>query len=236
MIKPSQMTTEALETAKEKNKKKKLKKKAIYRIDSDIAFNAPSLSQTNLVNNVSEPQDSKSTSIKSDEPVAKDIAATAQTSEPKLQKSAEKKKLKKMKKYNAETSLIVNPEETPIIKTPPSVLAFADSTPTSSKTKSNGDLSGPGAAPKNAKIFDENNSWAEDLKPGETEIFIPNKKFKARTLFPAPCRDHRHQWSHRRKVSQLLFSKKQCQSRTKKVKRNPKSQITKLCRNPGRKK
>merc|ERR1712079_405721 len=28
------------------------------------------------------------------------------------------------------------------------------------------------------KIFDENNSWAEDLKPGETEIFIPNKKFK----------------------------------------------------------
>ena len=178
MIKPSQMTTEALETAKEKNKKKKLKKKAIYRIDSDIAFNAPSLSQTNLVNNVSEPQDSKSTSIKSDEPVAKDIPAPAPTSEPKLQKSAEKKKLKKMKKYNAETSLIVNPEETPIIKTPPSVLAFADSTPTSSKTKSNGDLSGPGAAPKNAKIFDENNSWAEDLKPGETEIFIPNKKFK----------------------------------------------------------
>jgi len=178
MIKPSQMTTEALETAKEKNKKKKLKKKAIYRIDSDIAFNAPSLSQTNLVNHVSEPQDSKSTSIKSDEPVAKDIPAPAPTSEPKLQKSAEKKKLKKMKKYNAETSLIVNPEETPIIKTPPSVLAFADSTPTSSKTKSNGDLSGPGAAPKNAKIFDENNSWAEDLKPGETEIFIPNKKFK----------------------------------------------------------
>merc|ERR1712165_109433 len=178
MIKPSQLTTETLETAKEKNKKKKLKKKAIYRIDSDIAFNAPSLSQTNLVNNVSEPQDSKSTSIKSDEPVAKDIPAPAPTSEQKLPKSAEKMKLKKMKKYNAETSLIVNPKETPIIKTPPSVLAFADSTPTSSKTKSNSDLSGPGAAPKNAKIFDENNSWAEDLKPGETEIFIPNKKFK----------------------------------------------------------
>merc|ERR1712241_766986 len=178
MIKPSQLTTEALETAKEKKKKKKLKKKAIYRIDSDIAFNAPSLSQTNLVNHVSEPPDSNSTSIKSDEPVAKDIPAPAPTSEQKLQKSAEKKKLKKMKKYNAETSLIVNPEETPIIKTPPSVLAFADSTPTSSKTKSNGDLSGSGAAPKNAKIFDENNSWAEDLKPGETEIFVPNKKFK----------------------------------------------------------
>merc|ERR1712038_443971 len=97
MIKPSQMTTEALETAKEKNKKKKLKKKAIYRIDSDIAFNAPSLSQTNLVNNVSEPQDSKSTSIKSDETVAKDIPAPASTSEQKLQKSAEKRKLKKMK-------------------------------------------------------------------------------------------------------------------------------------------
>merc|ERR1712241_1050751 len=57
MIKPSQLTTEALETAKEKKKKKKLKKKAIYRIDSDIAFNAPSLSQTNLVSHVSEPQD-----------------------------------------------------------------------------------------------------------------------------------------------------------------------------------
>merc|ERR1712241_347610 len=58
MIKPSRLTTEALETAKEKKKKKKLKKKAIYRIDSDIAFNAPSLSQTNLVSHVSEPQDS----------------------------------------------------------------------------------------------------------------------------------------------------------------------------------
>merc|ERR1712241_1625423 len=93
MIKPSQLTTEALETAKEKKKKKKLKKKAIYRIDSDIAFNAPSLSQTNLVNHVSAPQDSNSTSIKSDEPEAKDIPAPAPTSEQKLQKSAEKKKL-----------------------------------------------------------------------------------------------------------------------------------------------
>merc|ERR1711988_1235574 len=47
MKKPGELITDALETAKEKKKKKKLKK-TMYRIDSDIAFNAPSLSQTNL--------------------------------------------------------------------------------------------------------------------------------------------------------------------------------------------
>ena len=36
----------------------------------------------------------------------------------------------------------------------------------------------PGVSPKNAKLFAEDNSWSEDLKPGETEIFVPNKNYK----------------------------------------------------------
>ena len=96
---------------------------------------------------------------------------------------SEKKKLKKMKKYNAETSLMVNPDEAPIIHTPPSVLDFSSevkTTPASKKAKTpkKDEDKEPGVSPKNAKLFAEDNSWSEDLKPGETEIFVPNKNYK----------------------------------------------------------
>ena len=88
-----------------------------------------------------------------------------------------------MKKYNAETSLMVNHDEAPIIHTPPSTLDFlADVTSSpalkKAKTPKKDEDKEPGASPKNAKLFTEDNSWSDDLKPGETEIFIPNKSYK----------------------------------------------------------
>merc|ERR1712029_906208 len=90
-----------------------------------------------------------------------------------------KKKSKKMKKYNAEASLLVNNQETPIITTEPTALSFDQSGTSSPKSVKSQKVEGiSGASPKSKKLFEENNSWAEDLKPGETEIFIPNKKYK----------------------------------------------------------
>jgi hypothetical protein len=76
---------------------------------------------------------------------------------------------------------MVNPDEAPIIHTPPSVLDFSSevkTTPVSKKAKKKDEDKEPGASPKNAKLFAEDNSWSEDLKPGETEIFVPNKNYK----------------------------------------------------------
>merc|ERR1712098_392119 len=181
--KPGELITDALETAKEKKKKKK-PKKAMYRIDSDIAFNTPSLSQSNLLEkNTSSESSNKDNEVASEEskPAAKSEQITPQSPDsPKTTKTSEKKKLKKMKKYNAEASLLVNPDETPVLKMEPGTLTFKEdekSTPKSSKTKKMVN-SEPGASPKNSKLFEENNSWSEELKPGEMEIVIPNKNYK----------------------------------------------------------
>jgi len=184
MKKPGELITDALETAKEKKKKKKLKK-ALYRIDSDIAFNAPSLSQINLLEKKTENSESntnhhqKVENETSKETAKPDLVTTPSADSPKT-KTSEKKKSKKMKKYNAEASLLVNPDETPVLKMEPGTLTFKEdekSTPTSSKTKKMIN-SEPGASPKNSKLFEENNSWSEELKPGEMEIVIPNKNYK----------------------------------------------------------
>jgi len=152
-------------------------KKAMYRIDSDIAFNAPSLSQSNLL---------KEEISKIEEPIKESSAQETSegnrktnVDEPKTNGTSpeKKKKNKKMKKYNAEASLLVNNLGTPIIRTEPTALSF-DQSGTSSPKSSKADNSVSGASPKTKKLFEENNSWAEDLKPGETEIFIPNKKYK----------------------------------------------------------
>merc|ERR1712029_911692 len=94
---PTETTTEALETAKEKKKKKKLKK-ALYRIDSDIAFNAPSLSQSNLLKKeineseaLSKETCDKETLKESNQTVTKVIEMNGTSPE-------KKKKSKKMKK------------------------------------------------------------------------------------------------------------------------------------------
>merc|ERR1712179_142522 len=75
-------------------KKMKKKKKEMHRIDSDIAFNAPSLSKINLMLGKSE--DTKAEETKA-------VIPEAEKSEPSTPVLSAKKK-KKMKKYNAETS------------------------------------------------------------------------------------------------------------------------------------
>ena len=175
---PTETTTEALETVKEKKKKKKLKK-ALYRIDSDIAFNAPSLSQSNLLKKEINESEVPSKETCDQEPLKESNQTVTKVTEMNGTSPEKKKKSKKMKKYNAEASLLVNNQETPIITTEPTALSFdqsATSSPKSGKSKKDEGISG--ASPKSKKLFEENNSWAEDLKPGETEIFIPNKKYK----------------------------------------------------------
>merc|ERR1712179_668209 len=76
------------------SKKKMKKKKEMHRIDSDIAFNAPSLSKINLMLG-------KSEDTKAEETMA--VIPEAEKSEPSTPVLSAKKK-KKMKKYNAETS------------------------------------------------------------------------------------------------------------------------------------
>merc|ERR1739838_790936 len=88
---------------------------------------------------------------------------------------SEKKKMKRMKKYNAETSLMVNPDEAPIIHTPPSTLDFSSDVTSSPalkkvKTSKKDEDKESGASPKNAKLFTEDNSWSDDLKPGEVKM------------------------------------------------------------------
>merc|ERR1719210_11168 len=175
---PTETTTEALEIAKETKKKKKLKK-ALYRIDSDIAFNAPSLSQSNLLKKEINESEVPSKETCDQEPLKESNQTVTKVTEMNGTSPEKKKKSKKMKKYNAEASLLVNNQETPIITTEPTALSFDQSATSSPKSvKSQKDEGICGASPKSKKLFEENNSWAEDLKPGETEIFIPNKKYK----------------------------------------------------------
>merc|ERR1711974_10339 len=75
MVAPTAATLESFEKIKKKKMNKKAKeKKPLYRIDSDIAFNAPSLSQINLMKLDDE---KKPVEIKEQEP-----SAVEQTSTP----------------------------------------------------------------------------------------------------------------------------------------------------------
>jgi len=169
-----------------KSLKKKKKKKEMYRIDSDIAFNAPSLSKINLL----EAQSSANSEIppKNDLPTSKvtsnsEGGTNCVTSDTKFTTVMDvntpvSKKKKKMKKYNAETSLLANSEQvTPAVK----------------KSKCNLDLDSSkkesGATPKSSKVFDEDNSWDDPLKPGETEIVLPNKNYKGSLKIAEPAKE-----------------------------------------------
>merc|ERR1712233_116821 len=104
-VKGSELKQEALlkppeDTPSKLPKKMKKKKKEMHRIDSDIAFNAPSLSKINLM--LGKSQDTKAEETLADLPVPE--PGKSEPSTPVL--SAKKKK--KMKKYNAETSLLNN--------------------------------------------------------------------------------------------------------------------------------
>jgi len=116
-----------------------------------------------------------------------------QTSTPVLVEKALKKK--KLKKYNAESSLLIDESETPILTIKPSALPFvneqveAEDTPSKPKKKKKAGSDKPvpvsGASPKSSKVFEEDNCWGE-LQPGESEIILPNKKYKGETkLAPA---------------------------------------------------
>ena len=136
-----------------------------------------------------------------------------------------------MKKYNAETSLIMNPDETPIIKTMPSVLDFSSgvkTTPTSKKTKTSktDDKLEPGASPKNAKLFVENNSWPDDTKmnvggdtiPGSPSAMVtPAKSFTATFLKKAMSKSEKKALKKEKLSTALLKDKSMSEPRKKKV-------------------
>merc|ERR1712129_532812 len=101
------------------------------------------------------------------------------------------KKKKKMKKYNAETSLLVSNDEptatsitAPVFPTIEGEIKTPKSEKKKKKLKSNKlEFGSPGAkesgvSPKSTKVFEENNSWGDPLKHGETEIVLPNKKYQ----------------------------------------------------------
>ena len=162
MLSPTQATLESFEKIKKKKEKKKAKeKKPLYRIDSDIAFNAPSLSQINL------------TKLDEKKPeVMEESKSEDRISKPEVAPVEQVTKKKKLKKYNAETSLLV---ETP---SKPSAVQ-EQSSPKAKKKKKSSETpgSGPEPSPKSSKMFEEDNSWG-DLQPGESEIILPNKKYK----------------------------------------------------------
>jgi len=187
IIKPSEETTKSL-------KKMKKKKKEMHRIDSDIAFNAPSLSKINLMlANSEEPKpEPKLAAITESEKSAPSTPAESTT--------VSAKKKKKMKKYNAETSLLVDsekPTKTPIVA--PAFLPIEEKTDTPKSEKKKKKLKSSklefgspktqesGISPKSSKVFEEDNSWDAPMKPGETEIVLPNKNYKGSMKMSEPA-------------------------------------------------
>jgi len=160
--------------------KKKKRKKEMYRIDSDIAFNTPSLSQVNLAI-----EKENTTNVEKLKEVPEDVELQSTASTQEQEVSVKKKK--KMKKYQAETSLLIingegvnaNNDEVP------KLLSSEESTTTpkseKKKKKLNNRLKFESPETeiklKSPKVFEEDNSWGDALKPGETEIVIPNKKY-----------------------------------------------------------
>eukprot|EP00092_Neocalanus_flemingeri_P029202 GFUD01031698.1.p1 GENE.GFUD01031698.1~~GFUD01031698.1.p1 ORF type:complete len:1104 (-),score=383.94 GFUD01031698.1:84-3395(-) len=234
-------------------KKMKKKKKEMYRIDSDIAFNTPSLSQVNLVEKsvnktvedklaavpeIGTPKEAIPAETESGTPMESTPAETEVVSTKKKKKKVEdklaavpeigtpkeaipaetesgtpmestpaetevvsSKKKKKMKKYNAETSLLLhNDESTPKPTIAPAFLPIVEEkkdTPKSEKKKKKKsnklEFGSPGTqesgvAPKSAKVFEEDNTWDGPLKPGETEIVLPNKNYKGSLKLSEPAK------------------------------------------------
>jgi len=147
-----------------KIKKKKLKKeKKIYRIDSDIAFNAPSLSQTNLAEGILQ----KENHVAEEKPIN---VVNEKVTEVKLIDNSDPvptKKIKKMKKYRAETSLVGGEGGNTTVTDDSSLVSV-------------------GAKPKSTKLFEEDNSWG-DLLPGESEIVMTNKNYKGSVKLAGPA-------------------------------------------------
>ena len=147
-----------------KIKKKKLKKeKKMYRIDSDIAFNAPSLSQTNLAEGILQ----KENHVAEEKPIN---VVNEKVTEVKLIDNSDPvptKKIKKMKKYRAETSLVGGEGGNTTVTGDSSLVSV-------------------GAKPKSTKLFEEDNSWG-DLLPGESEIVMTNKNYKGSVKLAGPA-------------------------------------------------
>eukprot|EP00092_Neocalanus_flemingeri_P025716 GFUD01027880.1.p1 GENE.GFUD01027880.1~~GFUD01027880.1.p1 ORF type:complete len:1062 (+),score=358.52 GFUD01027880.1:60-3245(+) len=188
-------------------KKMKKKKKEMYRIDSDIAFNTPSLSQVNLVEkSVNKTVEDKLAAVPEIGTPKEAIPAETEIGTPKESTPVDAevvsaKKKKKMKKYNAETSLLLhNDESTPKLTIAPAFLPIVEEkndTPKSEKKKKKKsnklEFESPaqqesGVAPKSAKVFEEDNTWDGPLKPGETEIVLPNKNYKGSLKLSEPAK------------------------------------------------
>merc|ERR1712130_627474 len=101
------------------------------------------------------------------------------------------KKKKKMKKYNAETSLLnndVSPVKPLVAPAFPSIEEKIETPKAEAKKKKKKKVatldstvpekSISGVAPKSTKVFEEDSSWDAPLQPGETEIVLPNKSYK----------------------------------------------------------
>eukprot|EP00092_Neocalanus_flemingeri_P002401 GFUD01002567.1.p1 GENE.GFUD01002567.1~~GFUD01002567.1.p1 ORF type:complete len:1057 (+),score=351.59 GFUD01002567.1:66-3236(+) len=213
-MKPDVITTSVVEEPFKKPdvittsvKKKKKKKKEMYRIDSDIAFNTPSLSQVNLVEkSVNKTVEDKLAAVPEIGTPKEAIPAETESGTPMESTPAETevvspKKKKKMKKYNAETSLLLhNDESTPKPTIAPAFLPIVEEkkdTPKSEKKKKKKsnklEFGSPGTqesgvAPKSAKVFEEDNTWDGPLKSGETEIVLPNKKYKGSVKLSEPAK------------------------------------------------
>merc|ERR1712083_897861 len=146
-----------VETPTLSKKKMKKKKKEMHRIDSDIAFNAPSLSKINLMLG-------KSEDIKAEETTA--VIPESDKSEPSTPVVSAKKK-KKMKKYNAETSLLnneVSPQKILVAPVFQSIDEKSETTKSDKKKKKSAKLDAEspalnqsGVAPKSSKMFEEDN-------------------------------------------------------------------------------
>jgi len=174
------MSVDKIDSVVKSSMKKKKRKKEMYRIDSDIAFNTPSLSQVNLA---IEKENTTNVEKLKEVPEDDELQSTAATQEQEVSV----KKKKKMKKYQAETSLLiingegVNANNDEVSKL--SSLEESTTTPKSEKKKKKLNNRLKFESPetelklKSPKVFAEDNSWGDALKPGETEIVIPNKKY-----------------------------------------------------------
>merc|ERR1712098_540084 len=135
--------------------KKKKKKKEMYRVDSDICFGTPSLSASNLA--ALESKDPEPT-VKMKLPTIiepSDSKPLTQEGSPELKTGSLKKKKKKLGRQTAESSL--------------ANLPAADNAVSPKKSFEESPIS---------KTFEESSDWDSPLKPGETEIVLPNKSYK----------------------------------------------------------
>merc|ERR1712059_49224 len=151
--------SDVAQTPTSTKEKKKKRKKEMYRVDSDICFGSLSVSATNLAkvkgdSKIDEKDENKLPSIQETEAISEGSPVLKKKPADSEGPSSKKKSKKKLSRSNAATSLSVASTETK---------ALPDS---------------PADSKESSKMFEESNDWDCPLLPGETEIVLPNKKYK----------------------------------------------------------